>query len=676
MCHPRYHNAGKGEGQWKYSKPNHSRPTEHVMVGGPVEWMDQVRQSTVDMDLKGMVYVSDLMPPRQAHFFVSFDSVEDAQAAAEKITSLNESLVAPAYFARLESDADIGDEKEGVSRPIRERQGDQLGDDDDDYQSGCPQVVEKNKAVENEKKKKERVPRVVCRYAEIENVAEKIKGEIVMAEVSATACGIPGLILVDDFVTEEEEQELLNLFDKCSWERLARRRVQHYGKRFSYLDRNVDLERHANAIPDRMQEVVDKVTKVSGVSEVLDQITVNEYPIGVGLSPHVDIHSGFGDVIASLSLASSAAMVFRRGDSHRALFLPRRSLLLMTKEARWAWEHCIPHRKTDVLYDGSVVRRNERRVSLTIRSIRHGPCTCPYPQQCDSQEGSIPPTRMGAFKDMSIHDDSAKHGQYDDGDDIEEGNVRVVYDAIARHFSATRVAIWPKVREFIESVPTGGIIADVGCGNGKYFGVRKDLFVMGSDRSQGLVKVASKRLSANSLGHVLCPKADVAIADGLSLPYKSESCDAALSIAVIHHMSSVSRRVGLIEEISRILRIGGRAIITAWATDQEDMKKLEKWEKIDAPSRTEQHAALSSPNDYLVPWHLPLHRVEAAELTAPGGPVQGGEIDHEKQSIKFKRYYHLFISGELEKLVQLCRHAVLVDSFYDKDNWCIVIERV
>jgi hypothetical protein len=29
------------------------------------------------------------------------------------------------------------------------------------------------------------------------------------------------------------------------------------------------------------------------------------------------------------------------------------------------------------------------------------------------------------------------------------------------------------------------VVADVGCGNGKYFGVRQDLAVLGSDRSEG-----------------------------------------------------------------------------------------------------------------------------------------------------------------------------------------------
>ena len=48
-----------------------------------------------------------------------------------------------------------------------------------------------------------------------------------------------------------------------------------------------------------------------------------------------------------------------------------------------------------------------------------------------------------------------------------------------------RFAIWPKVKEFIEAIPPGGVVADVGCGNGKYFGVRRDLAVLGSDASIG-----------------------------------------------------------------------------------------------------------------------------------------------------------------------------------------------
>lgn len=50
------------------------------------------------------------------------------------------------------------------------------------------------------------------------------------------------------------------------------------------------------------------------------------------------------------------------------------------------------------------------------------------------------------------------------------------------------------MRSFLEGLPTGAVVADVGCGNGKYFGVRSDIMVLGSDRSSGLARVAALRL--------------------------------------------------------------------------------------------------------------------------------------------------------------------------------------
>lgn len=49
-----------------------------------------------------------------------------------------------------------------------------------------------------------------------------------------------------------------------------------------------------------------------------------------------------------------------------------------------------------------------------------------------------------------------------------------------------------QVREFLLGLPHYGVLADVGCGNGKYFGVRPDLSVLGSDRSTGLALQAMK----------------------------------------------------------------------------------------------------------------------------------------------------------------------------------------
>lgn len=46
--------------------------------------------------------------------------------------------------------------------------------------------------------------------------------------------------------------------------------------------------------------------------------------------------------------------------------------------------------------------------------------------------------------------------------------VKDVYNTIAEHFSHTRYKAWPSVKDFLDSLPSGSLIGDVGCGNGKY----------------------------------------------------------------------------------------------------------------------------------------------------------------------------------------------------------------
>lgn len=54
------------------------------------------------------------------------------------------------------------------------------------------------------------------------------------ALMSASQAGIPGLDLILEFVSTQEEVELLALVDAQPWEYLAKRRVQHHGMRFEY----------------------------------------------------------------------------------------------------------------------------------------------------------------------------------------------------------------------------------------------------------------------------------------------------------------------------------------------------------------------------------------------------------------------------------------------------------
>jgi SAM-dependent methyltransferase len=229
---------------------------------------------------------------------------------------------------------------------------------------------------------------------------------------------------------------------------------------------------------------------------------------------------------------------------------------------------------------------------------------------------------------------------------FEQSFVHNVYETIAPHFSSTRhtvshvaiaykgrsvatrscalctVQMWPKVKQFLQSLPAGSVVADVGCGNGKYMlplagtaahkqhrdeppepdhKMQKSdpptattpaptgdgsalpapsLFMLGSDISESLIGICAQR------------GLEVMVCDSISLPYRSDmfvrfapthrpsaplalTCcslasgqDAAISIAVIHHFATPERRRHAIAEMCRILRVGGKALIYVWSFEE------------------------------------------------------------------------------------------------------------
>ncbi|XP_076002503.1 putative tRNA methyltransferase 9B [Genypterus blacodes] len=146
---------------------------------------------------------------------------------------------------------------------------------------------------------------------------------------------------------------------------------------------------------------------------------------------------------------------------------------------------------------------------------------------------------------------------------LERDHVHSVYDKIAPYFNDSRYKAWPKVRQFLLDLPQGSIVADVGCGNGKYLNINQEVFKLGCDVCRPLVDAAW------SQGH------EVQMCDGLYLPYRDGCFDAVLSIAVIHHLSTKERRIRAIKEMARTLRVGGCIMIYVWAMEQK-RRKFEK----------------------------------------------------------------------------------------------------
>ena len=96
---------------------------------------------------------------------------------------------------------------------------------------------------------------------------------------------------------------------------------------------------------------------------------VNEYLPGQGIALHRD-YEPFDRTVVSLSLLSACVMDFRHVKSGRleSLLLEPRSLLVLSDEARYEWEHGIAPRKND-RWEGVTIPR-ARRLSVTFRLLK------------------------------------------------------------------------------------------------------------------------------------------------------------------------------------------------------------------------------------------------------------------------------------------------------------------
>jgi tRNA (uracil-5-)-methyltransferase TRM9 len=212
---------------------------------------------------------------------------------------------------------------------------------------------------------------------------------------------------------------------------------------------------------------------------------------------------------------------------------------------------------------------------------------------------------------------------------FEQTFVKQVYDIIADDFNRTRYSYWDLVYNFILSLKSSSSMLDLGCGNGKYLGIRQDLDLYALDNCENLIQIVKNKY----------PMVKTFISDVLSTPFDSESFDYVISIAVIHHLASETRRLDMIREIIRILKPGAQCLITAWATEQSNTKTLSKASRV--PNS-------SNPNDWFIPW------------------------EDRKKKITSQRFYHLFEKGEFEKLLSNFPNIKIIDSKYDKDNWNVI----
>ena len=190
---------------------------------------------------------------------------------------------------------------------------------------------------------------------------------------------------------------------------------------------------------------------------------------------------------------------------------------------------------------------------------------------------------------------------------------------IANEFNNTRYRPWTCVENFLDNIPKNSIIGDIGCGNGKNMLYRKDCTNIGCDFSENLVKICLEK------------NLNVISGDILNIPFKDNTFDYTICIAVIHHLSTNEKRKKAISELLRVTKPNGKILILVWALEQEPDSRRKFTEQ-----------------DNMVNWK------------------------DKKGNLLGKRYYYVFKQGEIESLIP---DNMIVESFYEKGNWGVVLKK-
>ncbi|XP_050416863.1 alkylated DNA repair protein alkB homolog 8 isoform X2 [Patella vulgata] len=521
----------------------------------------------------------------------------------------------------------------------------------------------------------------------------------------------PGLILLKDFISEEKEDQLLKYIE---WQEgtdqdFKLRKVKHYGYEFDYAVNIVDPNKPlAQGIPDICHDFLHKAKDMSVIKYIPDQLTISQYPPGQGMLSHVDTVGDFEDGIMLLSLGSQVLMEFHhpKGE-HLSLVLPPRSLLVMTGESTYRWSHGITPQKTDIINsaDGQFkVAKRGIQTSFTFRKLA-------------INKGSL---ENNASSDHDGKERICLPNTEEEAISLEQQHVHQVYEEIADHFSSTRHSPWPQIVDFLKEQPLGSIMADIGCGNGKYLGINKTIYSIGSDRSFGLVKICQERCF------------EALVSDVMSIPLRCNICDVCICIAVIHHLSTKERRFGAVRELLRILRPGGKVLIYVWALEQErhkvKSKYLKQQKKLNSVNSDKVSENKESPQNVILenvpgadessltktvstvesnPTSKTLQ--ECSELSLEDGnqndrtgknninihvnrtefkdqdmfvPWQLKNNDKKQKDANnevpptYHRFYHVFKQGELEELCTLAGNCDIVKSYYDQGNWCVILQKI
>ncbi|NP_001334421.1 alpha-ketoglutarate-dependent dioxygenase alkB homolog 4 isoform 1 [Mus musculus] len=213
------------------------------------------------------------------------------------------------------------------------------------------------------------------------------------SDLEGWAFPFPGVTLIQDFVTPEEEAEMVRLMDCDPWKlSQSGRKKQDYGPKVNFRKQKLKMAGF-QGLPGFSQKVVQRMGLYPGLEDFqpVEQCNLDYSPErGSAIDPHLDDAWLWGERLVSLNLLSATVVSMSpeapgslllcsapsvRPDAFEdslvapsrsvpcqevevAITVPRRSLLVLTGAARHQWTHAIHRRHIKA-----------RRVCATFREL-------------------------------------------------------------------------------------------------------------------------------------------------------------------------------------------------------------------------------------------------------------------------------------------------------------------
>ncbi|XP_010776059.1 alpha-ketoglutarate-dependent dioxygenase alkB homolog 4 isoform X1 [Notothenia coriiceps] len=192
-------------------------------------------------------------------------------------------------------------------------------------------------------------------------------------DADSSCFSFPGVFLQEDFISEEEEEELIRTMDRDVWnDSQSGRRKQDFGPKVNFKKQKVRLSSFSG-LPAVSRSLVLRMQSDASLEDFrpVEQCNLEYLPQrGSSIDPHLDDSWLWGERLVTVNMLSDTTLTMSLEEGLKeeaglqveevqvSVLLPRRSLLVLFGEARHRWKHSI--RREDI---------QDRRVCSTFREL-------------------------------------------------------------------------------------------------------------------------------------------------------------------------------------------------------------------------------------------------------------------------------------------------------------------